>query len=161
MNNLIKKLEEINFENIFLSYKNIENLCQFTNYGNSLQCGIQYRPNEDIWSSANGTQIKDENDCILLNPLFKDTFFEQVINKYKLKKSRLIKVPGKSCYSMHKDNSPRLHIPLVTNPECYFVFKSGVVAHLEEGYIYWVDTTKMHTFINCSILERLHFVAVI
>jgi hypothetical protein len=62
---------------------------------------------------------------------------------------------------MHYDKNPRIHIPLLTNPECYFVFKNGMIQHLEVGSSYWVDTRLHHTFINCSAQKRLHLVGVV
>ena len=65
---------------------------------------------------------------------------------------------GKSCYSMHRDQTPRLHIPLVTNPQCYIVFQKGQVEHLTTGSVYWVDTRLEHTAMNGSDVDRLHLV---
>ena len=71
-----------------------------------------------------------------------------------------------SCYSLHKDSTPRIHIPLITNPSCYFIFKEnntpeGIIQHLPVGSVYWTNTTVSHTFINCSELPRLHLVGVV
>jgi hypothetical protein len=97
-----------------------------------------------------------------LNPYFKDTIFEKLIVDYKLYRTRLMWVNKMSCYSIHKDSTPRIHIPLVTNPECYFVFKDDAsFIHMETGHVYWADTRKNHTFINCSEMERLHLVGVV
>ena len=66
-----------------------------------------------------------------------------------------------ACYSIHKDDTPRIHVPIITNPECYFVFKQGLLSHLPAGSVYWVDTTKFHTFMNCSDTPRLHIVGIV
>lgn len=62
---------------------------------------------------------------------------------------------------MHKDESPRIHIPLISNPECYFVFQQSIVTHLSVGQVWWVDTRHRHTFMNASTQDRLHLVGAV
>jgi hypothetical protein len=62
---------------------------------------------------------------------------------------------------MHKDETPRIHIPLITNLECYFVFRTGAIINLKQDYVWWVDTRRIHTFMNCSSVPRLHLVGVV
>jgi hypothetical protein len=97
----------------------------------------------------------------ILNSVFKDTIFEEVINKYKLLRTRLMWVGPYACYSMHTDQTLRVHVPLITNSECYFVFKQGIVQHMPAGSVYWTNTLKPHTFINCSDIPRLHLIGVV
>ena len=66
-----------------------------------------------------------------------------------------------TCYSIHKDSTPRIHIPMITNPECYFVFKAGIIQHMPAGAVYWTNTVNLHTFMNCSDKPRLHLIGVV
>jgi hypothetical protein len=125
------------------------------------QTGLQYKDEEDPWTSAVGRSRGEELEFNKLNPFFKDTIFETLINKYNLKRTRLMWVNARSCYSFHCDPSPRIHIPLITNPECYFLFDPGVMFHLGLNSIWWVDTTQKHTFLNCSNKPRLHLVGIV
>jgi len=125
------------------------------------QVSLQYKEDEEPWASSVGRIRHAEILYNKINPYFKDTVFETLINKYKLVRSRLMWVPPFSCYSMHNDPYPRVHIPLITNPDCYFVFKKGIVQHLPTGKVHLVDTTNDHTFMNCSSLPRLHFMGVV
>lgn len=125
------------------------------------QAGLQYKLSEDPWTSAVGRSRGNELEFNELNPFFKDTIFETVINKYNLKRTRLMWVNPRSCYSFHCDPAPRVHIPLITNPECYFLFDPGVMFHLDLNSVWWVDTTQKHTFLNCSDKARLHLVGVV
>jgi hypothetical protein len=125
------------------------------------QTGLQYKDGEDPWTSSVGRSRGEELQYNKLNPFFKDTIFETLINKYNLKRSRLIWVNPRSCYSFHSDPSPRVHIPLITNPECYFLFDPGVMFHLSLNSVWWVDTTLKHTFLNCSNKPRLHLVGIV
>lgn len=135
---------------------------QWTEYGTkSRQAGLQYKDGEDPWTSAVGKSQGQETSYTNLNPFFKDTIFNEIVVKYDLKRTRLMWVGPWSCYSMHTDNTPRIHIPLITNPECYFVFMNGLVKHMKPGAAYWTDTTQRHTFMNCSERPRLHLVGVV
>ncbi len=123
------------------------------------QCGIQYREGEDPFTSATGRFRPDvsEKEYNLINPLFKGTVFEEVINKYNLFRTRLMWTGPRTCYSLHKDASKRIHIPLITNDQCLFVFTEPTeMFHLSAGEVFIVDTTKTHSFCNFSDKLRLH-----
>jgi hypothetical protein len=159
---MIKTLATINADDILNAYKLIEDNIQWTCYGHKgRQAGLQFKDNENPWSSAVGRSSGQELSYCNLNPFFKDTVFEKVINQYNLTRTRLMWVDPFACYSMHKDETPRVHIPLITNPNCYFVFRNSKVIHLTKRIVWWVDTREMHTFMNCSDQPRLHLVGVV
>lgn len=159
---MITVIESIDITDILDAYFAVEDKIQWTNYGHKgRQTGLQYKDSEDVWTSAVGKSQGDELAYTAINPFFKDTIFENLINKHNLKRTRLMWVGPYACYSMHKDETPRVHIPLITNPECYFVFKDGSIKNLHKGYVWWVDTRLRHTFINCSDQHRLHLVGVV
>jgi hypothetical protein len=159
---MIKVVNAIDTTPILESYSKIESNMVWTEYGHKgKQTGLQFYNNEDPWSSSVGISRGRELEYDRLNPFFKDTIFEELIKEYDLKRTRLMWVYPFACYSMHGDTTPRIHIPLITNPECYFVFKNGLMEHLKIGSSYWVDTRLPHTFINCSEYKRLHLVGVV
>jgi len=158
---MIKIIESVNITPILSAYHEMEKNFCWTNYGQKKQVGMQYKLGDDPWTSAVGRSQGNELSYNILNPFFKDTIFEEIIFKYNLIRSRLMWINPYSCYSMHKDETPRVHIPLVTNPQCFFVFKTGLIDHLTTDNIYWVDTTQSHTFMNCSEHPRLHLVGVV
>jgi hypothetical protein len=159
---MITLLESVDISPILSCYYKLEANIQWTDYGHKgRQTGLQYLLGDDPWTSAVGKSKGKEINFNILNPFFSDTVFESVINKYNLKRTRLMWVGPYACYSMHKDSTPRFHIPLITNPECYFVFKDGLVEHMALGNAYWANTTKDHTFINCSSESRLHLVGIL
>ena len=159
---MIKILEQINVENILDTFNNIEKDIRWTEYGHKgKQAGLQFKDNEDPWSSAVGKSAGKELSYTNINTVFKDSVFEELINKYKFHRTRLMWVNPYACYSMHKDENPRIHIPLITNAECYFVFRNGKIVNLKQDFVWWVDTTQPHTFMNCSDLPRLHLVGVV
>ena len=145
-----------------MSYLEIEKEIVWTDYGaKGRQAGLQFKALEDPWASAVGVSKGAELTYTNLNPFFKNTVFEEIINKYNLLRTRLMWIGPMSCYSMHRDTTPRIHLPLITNPNCYFVFKKGIIEHLMVGKVYRTNTIEEHTFINCSNQSRLHLVGVI
>jgi hypothetical protein len=157
---MIKIIDDFVIDDLLNFYNQIESQILWTEYNNGKQAGLQYREDSDPWTDAVGawkaskTKWKDG----LLNPFFKNTIFEEIISKYNLSRTRLLWSKPLTCYSMHQDNSPRIHIPMITNPDCYFVFKETGLTHLPAGKVYWTDTTKFHSAMNCSNQWRLHLV---
>jgi hypothetical protein len=78
-------------------------------------------------------------------------------------RTRIMLSRPKSCYSIHNDYSPRLHLPLITNTQCNFVFADPAqLIHMPAtGQTYWVDTRKQHSFMNGSLEHRLHLVMIV
>ena len=69
-----------------------------------------------------------------------------------------MRMKRKTCYYWHKDSTKRLHIPIVTHPHC-FLLVDGNQFHLPaDGQAHIVDTTKMHTALNASKIDRIHIV---
>jgi len=129
-----------------------------------MQCGLQYALGEDPSSSAVGSlkKFRSEKEYCKINPLFQNTVFEDIINQFELYRTRLMWMNSFSCYSIHNDDSKRIHIPLITNSNCLFIFPDiPKIVHLPLGRVYTVDTTKMHSFCNFSNMPRLHLVGCI
>ena len=153
-------IDTIDTDYILNELNTIDNIV-WTNFSQGRQVGLQYKLGEDFWASAVGKSQGNETQYIELNPFFKNTIFETIIEKYNLKRTRLMWVNEKSCYSLHSDETPRIHIPLITNSECYFLFNPGSLHHLAAGSVWWVNTKLCHTFLNCSSYSRLHLVGVV
>ena len=159
---MIEILESINIEDILDEYNRLESSIQWTDHGyQGKQVGLQYKRNDDPWTSSVGKSKGLEFLYSNLNPFFKETIFETIIQKFKLFRTRLMWVNPFCCYSMHKDHTLRIHIPIITNPECYLVFKNTTPQHISVGNVYLVNTKEEHTFINCSNQSRLHLVGLI
>lgn len=159
---VIKKLADRDVSPYLECFQKLEAQIQWTTYGHkSRQAGMQYLDGEDEWTSAIGKRDRNKMEAsyVLTTSLFKGTILEEFMQEFNLSRARLMWVEPFSTYSMHTDASPRIHLPLITNPNCYFVFKEEqVIEHMPINGIYWVDTVKLHTFINCSGDPRLHIV---
>lgn len=103
---------------------------------------------------------RDEKLYKFIQPDLKGTLIEQLITKYGGFRTRILKLGPKSCYSVHQDPTPRIHIPIVTSEQCWMVWPYKATSiHLKEGRAYWTNTTETHTFLNGdSELERIHIV---
>lgn len=100
-----------------------------------------------------------ETDFNVVHETFKNTEYERIITDFKLVRSRLMILVQSTNYSLHRDHSCRLHIPIKTNSNCLFFFpEHNKHFHLEEGKIYKVNTKENHTFINLSGEPRIHFI---
>lgn len=101
----------------------------------------------------------NEKDYNVLNPLFSGTILESYIKKYNGYRTRIMTMPGRHCYSVHMDPTPRIHIPIVTNEEAWMIWPyKNLCYKMLTGSVYWADTRKFHTFINGANIPRIHVV---
>jgi hypothetical protein len=62
-----------------------------------------------------------------------------------------------TCYKWHFDTMKTcLHIPIITNEGCKFVYENYVCSMPANGNVYIVNNEKFHTFINAGSTERVH-----
>lgn len=159
---MITVIDQISSAKVLEEYLKLEQNIVWTEMGyKGKQAGLQYKSGDDPWTSAVGRSKGDEISYTNLNPYFAGTIFEELISKYGFKRTRLMWVSPYACYSMHKDETQRVHIPLITNSECYFVFKNKAPVNLKLDSVYKTDTRLAHTFMNCSDEPRLHLVGAV
>ncbi|MBT3560636.1 MAG: hypothetical protein HN497_06350 [Flavobacteriaceae bacterium] len=124
---------------------------------------------EDPWYESCGRLRSisgKESDYNLIVPILKGTYIEEMFQSFPFKptRARLMNMSPRTCYSIHKDPSARYHIAVTTNPLAKFIFtdKEKIFHIPADGYLYWVDTREVHTFINGNIAkgslneDRLH-----
>ena len=85
---------------------------------------------------------------------FKKTYFKEVYdqlsNKFKLGRVRLLLKEPRSTLSWHRDPEPRLHIPIYTNPGAIMVIDI-VAHHMPADGSVWVTNNKsiiMHLMVE-------------
>ncbi len=143
---------------ILQAYQDLEKHIEWQNYyHDGKQAGLQFHNSQNEWGliqSKNPPDISFNN----LNHLFKDTYFEYLIQEFRLFRTRFIWLGSNTCYWFHKDKFARVHIPIITNEHSYFIFKNGLIENLKIGSIYLVDTRLEHTAINGAATPRLHLV---
>lgn len=159
MYNIIKSIQ---VDDIVSFYHSIEHKLEWSIANNKgKQSGIQFTAHENPFLSATGKTRLHDKLFTNLNKLYKDTIIENLINELNLVRTRWMWVYPNACYSVHSDLTPRVHIPLITHKDCMFVFPPNNMFHLDIGSAYWVDTRKLHTFMNCSDFPRLHLVGAV
>ena len=126
-------------------------------------------PTHDNWQAGIGKSVAKtpewEHQFCHIQPALKGTVIEDYLAwlEVPVYRTRIMASRPKSCYSIHRDYSPRLHLPLITNKQCNFVFTNPAqLIHMPaDGRTYWVDTKKEHTFMNGSLESRLHLVMIV
>jgi hypothetical protein len=124
---------------------------------------------QDNWRAGNGVSVgktaKWEHTFNQLQPSLVGTPLDEYLRwlGVAVYRARIMLSRPKGCYSVHRDFSPRLHLPLVTNRQCNFLITDPIqFFHLPaDGRTTWVDTTKPHTFMNGSTEKRLHLVMIV
>jgi hypothetical protein len=62
-----------------------------------------------------------------------------------------------TCYNWHTDRMHTcIHIPLITNEGCKFVYTDKVFTMPADGSVYMVNNSIPHTFVNAGSNPRLH-----
>jgi hypothetical protein len=131
-------------------------------YKNQIICQSLTEGVED-WQTGIGRieelEIQKEQEYKHLQPSLKGTKIENIINEFSAFRSRILVMQPRSCYSVHSDPTPRIHIPIVVNSGCWMVWPNHQQCHhLMPGLIYQTNTTKSHTFINGGDDIRIHLV---
>lgn len=100
----------------------------------------------------------EETDFIA-NNLPKEWETSRFIKDLNLYRTRVMTLEPKQCYSWHYDRSPRIHLALQTHKHCFFIEDNNLIHIPADGYPYWIDTTKYHTAMNCTLdMNRIHLV---
>lgn len=116
------------------------------------------------WEKVDGRwRIKQlDSDVCHLHPDLKGSYIEHVLGNLPFSplRSRLMCMPPKKCYSVHKDTTSRWHMAITTDEHARFVFtEDQIVLHIPaDGHPYYLDTTREHTALNGSDRDRIHLV---
>lgn len=129
------------------------------------QVGLQaHKPNLDPmeeWKSSIGRVNKLQYpETYFKYPLFELPTINRIMEKYGMKRTRIMKSDAKSCLTVHQDLTKRIHIPLITNDKCFMAIEDRNY-YLEPGKIYLTNTTLRHTAVNASESLRVHIVGCI
>ena len=136
---------------------------------------VMYDQNQIVITSFDGKNVMVDNkfnedykripevDLNLMNEWFKNSYVEEVINiineTYNTTKWRFMRLSSeRRAYSYHKDETKRLHIPLLTNDECMFIIEKQLYEMNQPGVLYEMDTTQYHTALNLGWSDRVHMV---
>jgi hypothetical protein len=111
------------------------------------------------WQYGTGSIKENERLFKDIHESIIDYELSKLIKFFNAVRSRIMILNKKSCYSVHSDNAKRIHLPIVTNDQCWMIWPYlGICEQLLEGKIYLTDTTKKHTFFNGADEQRIHLV---
>jgi hypothetical protein len=129
---------------------------------------LQYDPmtSDCSWLNSYGVdKTPREKYFNTLQPKLRGTEIELLFNNLSLdiRRTRIFVIDPKSNpYPVHRDPTPRIHIPIETNDRCRFYSHNPREEPAEympaDGSIYLVDTRINHTFKNESNQRRVHIV---
>lgn len=118
---------------------------------------------QEDWHLGIGTiydlEHKDEDSYVNIFPSLENSVIAKYIKRYNGFRTRIMNMVPRRCYSVHRDPTPRVHIPIVTNREAWMVWPfDKECVRMPVGYSYWADTTKHHSFLNGGTEARIHIV---
>lgn len=141
------------------------------------QLSLTHSASSDDWYDGVGSLYDFEqhkfkastSDFSIINSFFTNSYIETVINTVKnialqednvlIGRIRLAQLNSKTCYSLHTDPEDfRYHIPLFTNPKCFFVVDNQICRMETTGCLYKFKTSKEHTAVNASFKKRVHLI---
>jgi hypothetical protein len=125
-------------------------------------CGIAYnlKTHEKTFCESEFTSYNPDLPQDILTALKKIEAIAQEEFGFRIGRVRLINLKFKTCLSLHVDyDGFRLHIPIITNPKCFFVVKDQLYKMPNQGSLYFLNTKELHTAVNASFsYDRLHLV---
>jgi len=117
-----------------------------------------YEGNEDPFDGTGKLPalVRSETDYDM--PLFDLPYTNSIISDLGMFRTRVMLMRPYQCYSYHRDPSPRIHIPLITDKKCMLIVDDKVIRLPADGNHYKIDTTLYHTALNGSNIDRIHIV---
>ena len=122
---------------------------------------IKSIPNIDSKLSLNLSTGNFFHDPWVINPIFKDTVWNEILNTIPLQKgeARLIRLKPETCYPKHADIDDRWHLSL--NGECCYLIdldNQQMYQTDKVGQWYEMDTSIRHTAANFGNIDRIQLV---
>ena len=115
--------------------------------------------NYQDWGAGTGSIKELDSIYCHIHQSLENSEIAQVIKRQGAVRTRIMRMIPKYCYSVHRDRSKRIHIPIITDDQAWMVWPyDNFCTRLEEGKMYITDTTKFHSFFNGSTEERIHLV---
>ena len=105
-----------------------------------------------------------ESEFTVFNKEFKGTYLEHIYDTInavdKLGRVRLMRLPPRRCYSLHRDTEVRYHMAITTNESCFIMYKGIPAYHIPaDGIVYRMDASEYHTALNSDKSDdRIHLV---
>jgi hypothetical protein len=150
-------------DNFEILVKEVMNLIDTVNFEKNQIICQNLKEHADDWKSGIGRieelADQEERNYNQINSKLKGSYIEKLIVQHSAYRTRIMMMSPRQCYSVHADPSQRIHIPIVTNDQCWMIWpKFNSCNQLQTHRAYLTDTTKPHTFINGGTEDRIHIV---
>jgi len=113
---------------------------------------------KDPFAGINSARDLPKKEVEFTYPLFDIPYINSIIKEHNLYRVRLMNLKSKTCYSYHKDQGKRFHIPIITNENCFFIVEDKLIRYSADGNYCIIDTSKKHTAVNASWEDRIHLI---
>ena len=104
------------------------------------------------------SSFKPYKELDFIYPNFNLSYINSILEKFNMYRTRVLVLKPKVCYTIHRDLSKRIHIPVVTNENCWLIVDKEIMHLPADGNYYEIDTTQEHTALNGSWEDRIHIV---
>jgi hypothetical protein len=137
----------VNVNKLLLEFELFKDrIIDVTNHGNAVL--VQKKFHLILNNKESEDLNKVEYTLSVINQLKEHLEFDSVTYRF---------VMPNTCYNWHNDAGEIcLHIPLITNPGCHFVYDHRAFSMPADGSVYVVNNGRMHTFVNAGASPRLH-----
>lgn len=123
--------------------------------------GVEDNP-DPFFGCGKVDSLEPHKETDFVHPNFNMPYINSILTKLGMYRTRVLKLGPASCYSIHRDPTKRIHIPIVTSDKCLLIVNNEVMYLPADGSYYEIDTTHRHTAINGTRnLERIHIVGCI
>jgi hypothetical protein len=93
---------------------------------------------------------------ILMSMPYTRKIINKILDNYNFKDITYRELQPGTVYNWHYDQGQFcIHIPLITNEGCFFIYENENY-RLQVGKVYYINNGLMHTFCNAGISKRLH-----
>lgn len=131
---------------------------------NQINCQKLFEGPDDWYTgvgSVKELEEQEETKYYVVQDALRGSLIEKYIKKFNGYRTRIMVLPPRKCYSIHKDLTYRIHIPLTGNIDQSWMIwpEDNYCTKLNRGGVYLTNTKKTHTFVNGDKeLERIHIV---
>ena len=161
---LIKKIGY--YDNFDALKAQVLELCNSVMEQNHISLQYDKLTGDTTWLNAHGPdKTPRERFFDTVQPILENTEIDRMFASLdvKLTRTRIFAInPMTVGYTPHRDTTGRIHIPIVTDEDARFYYYDSIEHKCDfmpaDGSIYYVDTTKTHTFKNLSSTTRIHIV---
>jgi len=104
--------------------------------------------------------VKDHKKNDLINRMpYTHSLVDRLLPKYNFNFVNYRSIRPNTAYNWHRDKGGIcVHIPLVTNEGCWFVYDSKCFHMAADGTVYAVNNSHWHTFVNSGPDRRVHLI---